>query len=293
VYKSFRTNSRYLTSFHIKSAIFWIAACIVCFLLFRKSVSWFLIFLPGLLLVSSQHLLRVAAGLILSLGACFYCGLTIPHAFYFFLLLSPVWALIATAILHNASHGNIKPKWLCRIVGELFAVIQLVGFPDWVIVHVLHHSHPDDSIRDPHPPLDLNYWTFLNGMRLSILRVLLTEYFKIWGNTPETLTQIKRLALASRIDQIAKVVFWWLLLGPIGFSLFFAPSILFKMMHYAWFNFATHKTTDGQTAVVNLDRGLYRVVNSISFGLYYHKNHHENPKLFDPRKYKENQDRAA
>jgi fatty-acid desaturase len=163
-------------------------------------------------------------------------------------------------------------------------VVQLSGFPEWKIIHVIHHSNPDHPELDPHPPLLMTYWQFAKGMRDSIARVFVTYYFKCFGKEEAAMKGIKRFGLASRLNMFMKVTMWYLLLGPQLFTFLFLSSVAFKMLHFAWFNYATHRPTNDKFEIKNLDHRLYTVINWISFGLYYHDNHHTNPSLFNPKK---------
>jgi membrane protein required for beta-lactamase induction len=121
-------------------------------------------------------------------------------------------------------------------------------------------------------------------MRQTISTVLANYYFGLWGKNEESLKNLKELGLESKVATFLKVVFWYLILGPQLFAFLFVFSAAFKMAHYAWFNYATHIYSDAGTTIVNLDFGFYKFVNFVSFGLYYHKNHHLRPDLFNPGK---------
>lgn len=207
--------------------------------------------------------------------------------FQFVYLLTLPIAIIATfpltAFLHNASHGSFKPKWLNRPLGEVVGVMQLSGFTQWKLVHIIHHMHSDDPQLDPHPPLNKNYWTFARGMRESAINAYVNFFFKTHGQGDESLKALKQFSHAAKLDQSARVLFWLLLLGPQLFTFLFLSSIVFKMFHYAWFNYSTHRPAKEGAEIKNLDRLLYRFINTIAFGLYYHKNHHLVPTVFDPR----------
>jgi hypothetical protein len=114
-------------------------------------------------------------------------------------------------------------------------------------------------------------------MRQTISTVLANYYFGLWGKNEESLKNLKELGLESKVATFLKVVFWYLILGPQLFAFLFVFSAAFKMAHYAWFNYATHVYSEGSTTIVNLDFGFYKFVNFVSFGLYYHKNHHLRP----------------
>lgn len=284
MYKAFRTRANYLTSYHLKSAAFWIVACGTASVLLKPEASTLVYFIPAIALLASTHVYAVGAGVALAAAAALVTGGALSTAACVALVAFSVpWALLATGILHNAAHGNFRPRWLCRTIGEVFGLLQLVGFPDWVVIHVIHHANPDDPEKDPHPPVGLSYWKFLLGMRASILKVLLKEYLGLWGPTPESKKQLTRLMYASKVEQVAKVTFCLLVFGPQVFAFLFAPSILLKMMHYAWFNWSTHVLgADGRIEIVNKTDSIYKVANVFSLGLYYHRNHHKNPKLFHP-----------
>ena len=194
--------------------------------------------------------------------------------------------LTATALLHNASHRSLRPKWLNRPVGELMCLFQLTGFPDWTVVHVFHHTFSDDPVKDPHPPGNQTFWQYVNTVRAQILSVYLRHYFEIFGRNADTEKAVKRFGLSMKLDHFMKVTFWFLSLGPQLFSLFFFPSIVLKMFNHAWINFANHQWTGKENKLINLDGGFYKICNFFGFGIYYHKNHHINPALFDPRKLK-------
>ncbi len=188
-----------------------------------------------------------------------------------------------TAFLHNASHGSFKPKWLNRPIGEIVGVMQLSGFAQWKIVHTVHHMHSDDPQLDPHPPMNKSYWEFTKGMRESAINAYVRFFFKTHNQGSESTAALKNFANAAKLDQSARVLFFLLLLGPQLFTFLFLSSIVFKMFHYAWFNYSTHRPSTQGTEVQNLNGRFYRFINAIAFGLYYHQNHHLVPTLFDPR----------
>jgi fatty acid desaturase len=284
MYRTFLRDPQYLLKFHLKS-LFVLAAAVTALLCFTdQNYEDILLSLPALVLLSSTNFRVVLLGFLLNTGLT-----VLRDDFQWWMVslipLATIWGLFATSLLHNASHDNIKPRWLNRAIGEILGVAQLVGFPDWTIIHVVHHSFPDDPIKDPHPPLEKNYWGFMLGMRESILKVFVTEYFRLWGQSEKSMTMIRRFGLVSRIEQFCKVMLFWLILSHPVFSYFFVPSIVFKMLHYAWFNYITHRTKPGiDHRVENLNFGLYKLVNFITFGFYFHGNHHINPKIFDPRR---------
>ncbi len=191
----------------------------------------------------------------------------------------------AIAFLHNAAHRNFRLDWINRCMGEIIAVFHLVGFPDWHIVHNLHHSFPDDPERDPHPPIGTGFWEFVFNVREKIGRILTANYFGMWGDTEENRSIWLQLAKQMELSLYLKIVFWLLLLGPEVFSFFYTTTIVVKTLSYAHFNWRTHQLVGGAPTIVNLNHNLiYKFLNLISFGLYFHGNHHDKSNLFNPQK---------
>lgn len=64
----------------------------------------------------------------------------------------------------------------------------------------------------------------------------------------------------------------------------YAPAYLTNVLVFAHINFATHKTNaDGSTEIINLNHNMwYKTVNFFGSGVYFHKNHHVRPNLYDP-----------
>jgi fatty-acid desaturase len=152
---------------------------------------------------------------------------------------------------------------------------------------MLHHAHSDDPALDPHPPLDKGYWAFLVEMRHTVRSVFARHYVQLWGDSADSRLLLRRLSLLMRVATFLKVLVWFLLLGPELFSFLFAFAVPFKMCHYAWFNYVTHRPCGVDTIVVNRNEHVYKLINAIAFGLYFHGNHHIRPALFDPRRYRE------
>lgn len=292
MYAAFLRDPAFLVRYHIVR-LFGLCGLVAGMFFLRgeptDSILWLI---PSVLLLSSVSFGHVVVGCGLALGVGLWRGhLELSH-----LALAPIavlCTLFATMLLHNAAHGNFRSKYVERVVGETMGLFQLVGFADWVIVHVLHHAHADDAEKDPHPPLGLKFGEFLFGMRNQIGRSLAQAFVQRFGDTPASAASLARIAAVSRVEQFFKVLFWLFALGPSGFAAFFAVSVVMKMVHYAWFNYVTHRPSIAGVEIRNLDSGVYRLVNVLAAGLYYHQNHHLNPKLFDPRKYVPREERTS
>lgn len=284
MYGRFLKDPLYLAKYHAGGlAIVFSLACAAWFCADADPgvLIWFA---PALILLGSVSFGRVLAGCLLAVVTAFHLGKLEAH-YLLYLPAAALATLVATMLLHNAAHGNFASKRWERVIGESASLFQLVGFADWVIVHVIHHAHADDPEKDPHPPLNLPFGVFLFGMRDQIAKSLGAAYVSRFGHGARSASNLKKIAVVSRAAHFMKLLFWFALLGPGVFASFFAVSVVMKMAHYAWFNFATHRPTSAGTEIVNLDGRIYRVVNALASGLYYHRNHHLNPKLFDPRRF--------
>lgn len=212
------------------------------------------------------------------------------------LLLIPLGVIIglqSAYLMHNAAHGSIKPGWLNRLTGELAGLQQLMGFPGWAVPHIIHHQHPDDPEKDPHPPEHLSFTQYLSHMGPSMARVARNFYFELWGDSATTRKTWKAMFWTSLLGRYLRAAFLLILLGPKIFVLCFIVSKVVNMLWYVHFNYYTHRPTDsGEMEVLNLDHNLYyRLMNATMAGVYYHKNHHMKASLFDPRNLDKNQDK--
>lgn len=283
MFLKFKTNKRYLNQYYL--TVIGLLTVTNSILYFFKVPDWesLLFFVPVFILLSMPSINLVAIAWV--------CAVLIsalrPDFDVIYLAFIPVAIIMTftvTALFHSASHSSIRPRWLRRILGEFIGLWQLASFPLWTIIHVLHHKHADDPILDPHPPMGRSYWKFLFEMRQNVSTVLANYYFSLWGKNKESLRNLKELGAESMTATLLQVVFWYLLLGPYIFTFFFAFAVVFKMMHYAWFNYVTHVYMKDGASIIDLNHGFYKVINFVAFGLYYHKSHHLQPSLFNPSK---------
>ncbi|WP_417335008.1 fatty acid desaturase [Halobacteriovorax marinus] len=203
------------------------------------------------------------------------------------LLLIPVgcvFGLVVATAFHNASHGNIKPKTLNTIVGEFCGAFALDGMRNFRVGHMLHHIHADDEENDPHPPHGLSFLEFIKTSKDRTIQVLIREYYKHHGQTRESERNIELQLLSYKIGFLLKVTFWFLLFGPALFLLFYIPAFASYFFGFAHLNYISHGLNEeGESEVLNHDGGIfYSVMNFLTSGGYYHKNHHKYPKLYNP-----------
>lgn len=271
-----------LAGYHLKLGLALTGINAFIFFSLNPDVASIIMFLPALFLLSSSRLELAFGAAIYATGLCFF--LYEPEVLHFgAALLGTFIVMPAMALFHNAAHANFRPKWLNRPMGELMALLQLTGWPEWKIVHLLHHAHADDANLDPHPPLNKSFWKFAFSVRESIQKAFGIHFIKKFGESAEVKKALKVFSLSSMYSQVMKSFFWFLVLGPQYFAFFLSVSIVSKYLQYSWFNYVTHKWVDGKIELQNLDSGIYRFMNFFTFGLYAHRIHHRIPYYFDPR----------
>jgi stearoyl-CoA desaturase (delta-9 desaturase) len=228
--------------------------------------------------------LVAATALVLTLRALGYQAPVREFAWWhlLFLPLAAYLVIMAHVLIHNASHGNF-PKAINRLVGEICGVIVLTKFASWEIVHRRHHRYSDDPERDPHPA-GRNYWRYVVFTLVNVERQLRRQYFEIHGDTPESRRYERWRSRLSFTSGAMILWAWYTLLGPPLFVELYLPAFLLAALFVIFFNWAGHNahTADGKIEPVNLDHGIFWVLNRIFFGIFYHANHHRMAMLFNP-----------
>lgn len=263
--------------------IFWAMSLNVLLInLLSINLTVLLLFLPGMFLLRSTHFILNCIAMIYCLFLAYSLeGSLITLATYSTLAI--FWQLSTNSLLHLSSHDSFLKNWISRTIGEILSFFYLVGFPEWQQIHMEHHRYPDHPEKDPHPPKGLTFVSFLLGMRKSVGKVFVLFYKNLWPDVPFIDRKLNWLIVLAITSQFLKMIFWFLLLGPIGFGIFYAITLVVKNISYAHFNYYTHIQQDDEIKIINLKNGLFwKFLNTITFGLYYHKNHHLRPRLFNP-----------
>jgi len=241
-----------------------------------------------ILLLSTAGTLPTAAGLIIGFATHWY-----QFGFFsldlFFIAAGLLLTFPVTGLYHSCSHLSLRPRWLNRFFGEITGLWHNSSLDEWSIIHAYHHRYADDNENDPHPPNGQAFFRYISGMGKAIGRSFGKHYLAEHGTGPQQTNDLKRLSRSILVRQITVSLFWFLLLGPQAFVFFYATNIVFKKWHYAWFNWATHVKEGSEVKILNQKNGLYKVVNFLSFNLYYHENHHLRPGLFNPKSLKNSQ----
>jgi fatty acid desaturase len=211
------------------------------------------------------------------------------HFRFSFLLLIPlglIIGLVSATAFHNASHGNIKPRILNTLIGELTASFSLEDIRCFRVGHMLHHMHVDDPELDPHPPRGLSFFQFIATSRQKTISCITNFYYKLHGkNKSSELNVVSQIAI-FHLAVLMKLLFWFLILGPAGFIFFYIPSYLSYFFGFAHLNYVSHLEHDNdEGSIHNHNESLfYQVMNVLTSGGYFHKNHHLSPGLYNPGK---------
>lgn len=279
----FKKNPKYLLQNNLNRIVIFFLLNAVLAIYFRPSIKEILFYTMPIVLLSTGGILTTALGL--------FAGVLVHiflNGFNLTSILFSVGAIgitfIVTSIYHSAAHESFKPRWLNRVLGEICGLIHTSNLDEWGIIHYFHHLHADDPLLDPHPPTGLTFIEFASTTGQKVAQSLGIHYFKTFDANEYYSRIIKQTSMTIFTRQLMLTVFWYLLLGPEIFLYFFGVNIVFKKTHYAWLNWATHGEKQGKVQVFNRISGIYRIINLISLNLYYHKNHHARPYLYNPKK---------
>lgn len=202
------------------------------------------------------------------------------------LLLLPIGLIIGVqvpALMHNCVHGNMKPKKLNLILGELAGVYILLGMAAFEINHRMHHVYADTDL-DPHNPEGKKFFKFFFANNFGGTEPVKRKFLSYHGDTLFNRFLFNAGVFFHFFNVPARIFLWVLILEPSLFVTFFLPSYLFHMFVFAHINYYTHKTMpDGTNEVYNFDHNLYyKFVNFFGSGVYFHKSHHKNPNVYNP-----------
>jgi len=249
-----------------------------------ETISWWWVL--SLLPLFLNHFRYIIGGTLLLSMAVFATYTT--EITWIYLLLFPASIYVghlSAVLLHNAVHNIFRPSWLNPIIGEVCALHQIsAGFPVFRLVHYQHHIHSDDPEKDPHPSLGYTFWSYIDVGRVLVMKRLKAIYFENWGDSEKSQNLWKTQEILLVCSRFVKTFFWFSLLGPKLFALVFVPSYISYIYLFASFNYFTHhEKDDGTIEILNLDNNWYfKFCNKTLFGVFYHKNHHLRPRLFNP-----------
>lgn len=199
-------------------------------------------------------------------------------------LLGVINGLLISSLLHNTSHSNIPTKFLNRMVGEYCGYWVLYGFTNFSLVHILHHQHTDEEM-DPVNPKGMSFFVFLSAPMRYMVKATKAYLFSVHGKEAGYQLIMQTQVVVFHLNLILRAAIWYLLLGKILFLTFYLPAFVTIVCIFAHINYVCHRDkVDGSVEIVNLDHNMYyKLANFFTMGGYYHKNHHINMKLFNPK----------
>ncbi len=280
-YPQFKKDSRYLIKNNLLRISLIAGAIFACAILFKTDLQELALYFVPILLVSMASTKTTGTGLVLGAVILFFQQRTFSPHYLFYASAAVIITFPLTALYHGASHLSLRPRWLNRMIGEMIGFWHMSSLDEWSIIHAFHHTYSDDLENDPHPPAGQSFIQFTKNTAKNIGASFAKHFIKSHG--VESLMNLKVVSKLILARQVLLSILWFQLLGPELYIYFFAVNIVFKKVHYAWFNWVTHITINGKVEVVNLDSGLYWFVNRISFNLYNHGSHHLRPGVLKPQ----------
>lgn len=205
---------------------------------------------------------------------------------YYLIPLALIIGLKLPTIMHNAVHGNFKR--FNFIIGELSSQLILVSFGIVCINHTFHHVWPDTD-KDPHSPIGKSFFTYFLTCLHSGIGVVKKGYLEYNGESSLTKNLFRASVLLHFSAIPLRLYAWYCLLGSELMLTFFLPAFSIFIFTFAHVNYITHALDeDGNSITLNKNSNIwYRFVNFVADGIYFHKNHHLSPNLYNPQQLKE------
>ncbi len=208
------------------------------------------------------------------------------HWYYIliFIFAIPTGWLVA-AFLHKAGHQNVTKGPINRIIGEFVGHFVGYGFNNFIMVHTLHHLYSDHKY-DPVSPRGMSFLRYFISPNKYMIEHT-KEYLRDIHSETENYEKIlDQQTIIFHLNMILRLACWCLLFGPSLFLFFYLPAVFSNIAILAHINYVCHRDLeDGSVEVFNMNHNLYyKFANFVTMGGYYHKNHHQNLSLFDPRK---------
>lgn len=217
-----------------------------------------------------------------------YVGISTEiHFNLFHFLLVPLCifpGIMIPVFMHNCAHGNHRNQFLNNFLGEIAASFCLMSLGIVRINHTLHHAFSDTD-HDPHPPGKQSFLRFFFLSQFAGSGVIEERFLESHGRSSLNRFVFNLNRLLHYGSYGLRLTCWYLILGPELFMTFFIPSYLIFSFGFAHVNYVTHsQDPDGEVRILNKDDNLYyRFINFIGSGIYYHREHHRNPKLLNPK----------
>lgn len=279
-YQSFKSDAKYLVKNNYLRIWILLIANLALGFLFDVQLEM-LLFLPSIFLVSRNSVSATFVGALIASGILIYLQGSPSPLVFVYILAAVVTTFPLTAFYHCAAHLAFRARWMNRWIGEIIGAWHMSSIDEWSIIHCFHHSNSDHPENDPHPPAGLSFFQYINSMPKTIMSSFGMHYVSTHGK--DALVNLKSVSRTIIARQFLLSVFWFLALGPELYIYLFSANIVFKKLHYVWFNWATHIKVNDEVHVVDLNKGFYRWINFIALNLYNHASHHKRPQVLSPK----------
>ena len=198
----------------------------------------------------------------------------IPFAFWF--------GVKIPTIMHNCTHNNLGG--LNFVIGELTSFFILMSFGIVSINHTFHHAFSDSEL-DPHSPEGKSFLQFFFTALISGAGIIQNKFLEFHGNKFVNRRLFDGVYILHYMGIALKMFLWYLILGDALFMGFYLPAFFTYLFCFAHVNYITHSFSEsGEAIILNKNSNIwYKLINLIGDGIYFHKNHHENPGLYNPR----------
>lgn len=122
-------------------------------------------------------------------------------------------------------------------------------------------------------------------MQKSLRNCITNFYILEWGEDNKFKKIWAQKDFFALVSIFAKLIFWYLLLGKAFFFTLYIPSYLTQFIFFTHFNYFTHRPKEnGEVEILNLNHNwVYKLMNLMWAGVYFHKNHHSKAFMFNPR----------
>lgn len=199
-------------------------------------------------------------------------------------ILAIINGMVVASLLHNTSHSNIPNKFLNRVIGEYCGFYVLYGFSNFSLIHILHHQFSDEEL-DPVNPKGMSFLIFLTAPMRYMKKTTKKYLRKIHGHHSNYESILLLCEIVFHGMLLLRLGLWYFILGKSLFFSFYLPSFLTIIAVFAHINYVCHRDNiDGSVEIVNLNHNLfYKIANFFTMGGYFHKNHHINMKIFNPK----------
>lgn len=189
-----------------------------------------------------------------------------------------------TMIIHNTAHEQIKPRWINRTIGELAGFTVMMGFINFLYIHILHHIH-EDTEKDPHH--NIEGVSFFNYISLSAKNIGLTYREFLTTKVCKNKIQLITVIACVMINKLLTMQILLFVFGEVLFVNMILPCMIANQLFFAYLNYYTHPMDDqNRKTIVNLNDSLgHKFANFFYAGILYHKTHHERPQAFNPQRY--------